>query len=206
MKITKVKEYAAVITLVLTMSINCGKAETLSLYDDSFTISGLPTAFNTSVLSARWGVWNVGTSTFTQAVTSSVAAGYVDIATPELSVTLSQINNSIYSSGTQMALAIFASSSGDSQALNWGASIPAYSGIFTDTSWVAPSFSNSPAFVNFTLTANTTALVGKYAFNSGNQTLTLIPEPSSLSLGALGLVSVLALRRKKYPKTEGVNR
>lgn len=206
MKIIKVKVHAAVITLVLTLGINWGKAETLSLYDDSFTISGLPTAFNSSILSARWGVWSAGTSTFTQAVTSSVAAGYVDIATPELSVTLSQINNNIYASGTQMALAIFASSAGDSQALNWGASIPAYHGIFTDTSWVAPSFSNSPAFVNFTLTANTTALVGGYAFNSGNQTLTLIPEPSSLSLGALGLVSVLALRRKNHPKTRGVNR
>ena len=140
MKIIKVKKFAAVITLVLTMSINCGKAETLSLYDDVFTISGLPTAFNSSILSARWGVWDAGTSTFTQAVTSSVAAGYLDIAAPELSVTLSQINNSIYSSGTQMALAIFANSSGDSQALNWGPSIPAYRGIFTDTSWVAPSF------------------------------------------------------------------
>jgi len=174
MKIIKAKLYGTLASLALIASVHCGKAETLSLYDDMFTISGLPTAFNSSILSSRWGVWNAGTSTFTQAVTSSVAAGYVDIATPEINVTLSQINNNIYASGTQMALAIFANSAGDSQALNWGASIPAYRGIFTDSTWVAPSFSNSPAFVNFTLTANTTALVGGYAFNAGNQTLTLI--------------------------------
>jgi len=205
MKTIKTKTIQVLVLAVMSLSAstNLSKSETLSLYDDMFTISGLPTGFNSSILSARWGVWNSGSSTFVQAVTSSVAAGYVDIATPELSVTLSQINNSIYTAGTQMALAIFATSAGDSQALNWGGSIPAYLGIFTDTSWVAPSFSNSPAFVNFTLTANTTALVGGYAFNAGNQTLTLIPEPSSMTLGALGLVSILALRRKNSFKLKG---
>lgn len=198
MKNSNSKVCAVIIGLALTLSMNSSKAETLSLYDATFTISGLPTAFNSSILSARWGVWNAETSTFTQAVTSSVAAGYVEIAAPELSVTLSQINNNVYASGTQMAFAIFANSAGDSQALNWGASVPTYRGIFTDTTWIAPSFSNTPAFVNFTLTANTTALVGDYAFNAGNQTLTLIPEPSSLSLGALGLASIFALRRKNH--------
>jgi len=205
MKNANSKVCAVIIGLALTLSMNSSKAETLSLFDDTFTISGLPTAFNSSILSARWGVWNTETSTFTQAVTSSVAAGYVEIAVSELSVTLSQINNNIYASGTQMAFAIFANSAGDSQALNWGASVPTYSGIFTDTAWVAPSFNNSPAFVNFTFTANTTALVGGYAFNAGNQTLTLIPEPSSLSLGALGLASIFALRRKNHLINGGAN-
>jgi len=121
------------------------------------------------------------------------------VAVKEISVTLSQINNSIYPQGTQMALAIFANTAGDSQALNWSGT-PAVRGIFTDSSWVAPSFNNSAAFVNFVLTANTTALVGGYTYNGGLENMALIPEPSTLSLGVLGLAAVVAIRRKTLVK------
>jgi hypothetical protein len=172
------------------------KAETISLYDGTFSVAGVPVGAAGGVLSARWGTWNPTTSTFTQEVTSTVAAGYVDLSiTPaELSVTLSQVNNNIYNSSL-LALAIFTDGSADSSALNFNSSFTR--AILTDSSWTTPSFSNTPSFVNWSFSSNTQAVVGSFTWGgiSGTDTVTLVPEPSTASLMMLGAAGLVALRR-----------
>jgi len=187
------------------------KAETLSIYDDTFIVNGLPPLAVGGILSGRWGQWNAVTSTFTQAIIdNTAAAGYVDQrgTTKELEITLNQTSNSTYVSGSLLALAIFSSNSANSQALSWSltpggarqAAITAWA-VLTDASWVAPSFSLVGPQVDFTFTANTQAVQGSFSGGAaggvGIQTITMIPEPSSVSLLAIGVAGLVALRARR---------
>jgi len=186
------------------------KAETLSIYDDSFVVNGVPSLAVGKIISGRWGLWNAGTATFSQAIVNSLNAGYVDLnpSAKELTITLNQTSNTTYAAGTSMALAIFASNSVDSQALNWSltangakqASIVAWA-VLTDSTWVAPTFANNALPVDVTFTANTQAVLGSFsggaASGLGTQTITMIPEPSSASLLALGVAGLVALRARR---------
>lgn len=198
--ITK-KIVASALSVLLLGSVSPLKAETLSIYDDSFNIAGIPVGFSSYILSGRWGTWNDATSTFTQQITSSVAAaGYVDLsASPkELSITLNQTTQSTYLSGVQMALAIFTTGVTDAQALNWSSSpLPAHRAVLVDASWITPVFANNANPVDFLFTANTVAKIGSFSYNSGIETITLIPEPSTFSLGVAGLLSLLATRKRR---------
>jgi PEP-CTERM motif len=174
------------------------KAETITIDDFNFSVGNVPAGAAGGVLSGRWGVWNTGTSTFVQAVTSSLNAGYVDLSTPELSITLNQTTAGNYAAGTAMALAIFTDGSADAQALNYGSATRG--AIFTDSSWVAPSWANNANMISFAFSVNTIARLGSYNFNGGNEILTLavIPEPSTFSLLLAGFGLVAArLRRKR---------
>jgi len=184
------------------------KAETISIYDDSFIVQGAPALAVGGIISGRWGQWNAGTATFNQAIVNSLNAGYADLSAPELAVALNQTTTTTYASGAQMALAIFASNSADSQALSWSltpggakqASVLAYA-VLTDASWIAPAFANNAIDVPFTFTANTQAVVGLFSGGAagglGTQTITMIPEPSSASLLALGMAGLVALRARR---------
>ncbi len=181
--------------LVALLAANGSWAETLSIYDDSFTMVSVPGSVGSSgILSGRWGVWDSSTSTFTQAVTSTLAAGYVDLGGPELSITLNQINNATYTNGTLMALAIFTNGSSDSQALNYS---PTYNfrAVLIDPLWKAVGFANNANMVNYVFSSNTTAVVGSFSYNSGAEVITLVPEPATGSLLLLGGAGLIALRR-----------
>jgi hypothetical protein len=187
------------------------KAETLSIYDETFIVNGLPPLAVGGILSGRWGQWNASTSTFTQAIIDPTpAVGYVDLrgSVKELMITLNQTSNSTYAIGSKMALAIFASNSANSQALSWSltaggakqAAVTAWA-VLTDSSWVAPSFAVNGNAVDFTFTANTQAVQGSFSGGAvggaGIQTITMIPEPSSASLLALGVAGLVALRVRR---------
>jgi len=211
MKKTKLINNTLLSVLVAIIATSSSlKAETLSIYDDSFVVNGVPALAVGKIISGRWGQWNGATSTFTQAIIDPTpAGGYADLgAVKELSITLNQTSNSTYATGSLMALAIFASNSADSQALSWSltpggakqASIVAYA-VLTDSSWVAPAFAVNANAVDFTFTANTQAVLGSFsggaAGGAGIQTITMIPEPSSASLLALGVAGLVALRARR---------
>lgn len=207
--ITK-KILASAFSVLLVGTVSPLKAETLSIYDDTFSIAGIPVGFSNYILSGRWGTWDDATSTFTQEITSSVAAaGYVDLsASPqELTITLNQTLNlgqtsgsvsGVYAPGTSMALAIFTTGVSDAQALNWSSpSLPAHRAVLVDTSWITPVFANNANPVEFLFTANTIAKIGSFSYNAGVETITLVPEPSTFSLGVAGLISFLATRKRR---------
>lgn len=182
------------ILLLVCAITSASKAETVSIYDDSFSVSG--TSVGVNFLGVRWGTWNSETSTFTQLITTN-NDGYVDLAAPEFAVTLNQTTNTTYAQNTQFAIAIYSNGTPDSSGLNWSSSYT-YKAILTDTSWIAPLFNNNATMVNYTLGAATTAVIGSYSFNSDSQMITLIPEPSSASLLVSGLLGLwLSNRRNK---------
>jgi hypothetical protein len=172
----------ALVSVFAIGTVQSGMAESILIYDEEFTIVGAPGG--TSVLSARWGIWNG--STFVQSVTSGLNSGSVDMSSApsyyELLATLNQTSNTIFAQGTHLALAIFTDGSVNAQNLNWGAQPPAYAVVLVDPSWTAPAFTNSAAFVPFNFSVNTTATFGGFSFNEGDKVITLaaIPEPSAL--------------------------
>ena len=190
----KILKTLACLSLVLTGGL---KAETISIYDATFNVNGVPVGAAGGILSARWGTWNSGTSTFTQQITTSNNAGYVDLsATPgELSVTLNQTLNNVYSSGSLLALAIFTDGTSDAQNANFSSSFAR--AVLTDASWSAPSFNNSPSFINWSFSSNTQAVVGSFSWGGvgGADTLSLVPEPSTGALMMIGAAGLVALRR-----------
>jgi len=179
------------------------KAETVSIYDDSFTISNVPSGALGGILSGRWGTWNSSTGEFTQQVANSLNAGYVDLtAAPELAVTLNQtLNlgqssgaiNGIYAPGTSLALAIFTNGSSDAQALNFSSAISG--AVLTDSSWITPTFANNANMVDYIFTEATVARLGTFTFNGGNEQIgfAVIPEPSSFFLVSFS-IALLATR------------
>jgi hypothetical protein len=174
MKYTKAGFFALACIVNAMLSVAM-RAETLYLEDFSFTISNPQ---GSEVLSARWGVWNG--SQFVQAVTSASNAGYVDVAGPEIGVSLSQTNNTTFAQGSQMALAIFTDGSADAQSLNWNQGT--YAAVLVDSSWIAPAFNNNANFVNFNFSSSTSAVRGSFNYNGGNETIGLVsavPEPTT---------------------------
>lgn len=208
---SQVKTSLKVLSLALCLGgylSNFSRAETVSLYDDSFTVSNLPAGAVGGILSGRWGTWDAATSTFLQGVTSSLNAGYVDLSVSprELSITMNQTLNlgqtsgsisGVYAPGTPLAMAIFTNGSSDAQALNWSSAT--FGVVLTDASWITPTFANNANMVDFEFTSATIAAFGTFSFNSGNEQigLALIPEPTSLalSLSALLLFALKGRRR-----------
>jgi len=171
-------------------SIGPVKASNLSIFDDSFSLYNGSTRV-TSIVSAVWGSWNAGSFLPNQSIYANGGFGYADASStaPELNVIINRVDQSQYAAGTQMALAIF----NLPDLSNWNASVAKV--VVTDASWIAPAWSLVGGDVDVAFTANTTALIGNYNFNSGNQILTMIPEPSSLSL--MIAAGLFFLRKRK---------
>ena len=160
------------------------------LYDDSFTIMVNNNPISDRYLSALWGTYSNGI--FNPLPNGT---GYVDPGVDflEMQVSYSKVDNSDVVANTLLALAIY-----DANLINFTAA-PYNSSydkaVLTDVSWRAPPFDNTPNMESFVLTSNTTALVGTFSYNGGNETIGVVPEPSTSQLTLLGL---LALRRKIY--------
>ena len=169
-------------------------AETMAIFDDSLIISNPQ---GTEILSGRWGTWNG--SQFVQATSGN--SGYVDRSGPELSILLNQIDNSAYTQGEQLAVAIFTNGSLDAQALNWGGAT--FGAVLIDANWIAPAFSSNATQVSFVFGGSTSAVMGSFNNNGGNQTIGLaaisaIPEPATYAaLFGLGVLGMAVFRRRR---------
>lgn len=185
------------VTIVSCIGQDSLRSETLSIYDSDFSVSNVPSG--AIILSGRWGLWDSLNSAFIQDVTSSLNSGYVDLSGPELSITLNQLNNSIYTTGTPLALAIFSDGSPDSQSLNWGGSVT-NGAILTDPTWLVPIFGNNATPIDWSFHSNTVAVLGTFSFNGGSEQIGLVgtvPEPETWALLAGSLAPLLILRRHR---------
>ena len=193
-----------IIALTLVGIANLAKASTVTLEDFTFstTVNGVA---NTSVLTAVFGRWDSASSVFTPFSSSDRAGyGYLDNASPELSVSLNQTSPStglIIPATTPMALGLF--NAVDTSGTPWTNSTSMAKAVLTDTSWVAPNWTPTGGDQTFTLSAATTAVLGTYSYNGGNNLIGLttdlaaIPEPSVASLLAIGTVGLVALRVRR---------
>lgn len=181
---------------ILLLSFACSgsaSASSVSLFDDSFSITNA-----TGTIAARWGTYSGGNFTpFLGSIYNSNNSGYADVSTPELSVSISQSDNSVVASNTQLALAIVNIAETDSY------SSSALQVVLTDSSWLAPTFVSGPSTVSFNFSSNTTALRGTFNYSAlGNDTITLattaVPEPASAAmLGGLFALGYTVTRRRR---------
>jgi hypothetical protein len=74
----------------------------------------------------------------------------------------------------------------------------AQAAILTNPDWIMPlTAGNGSDITTFSLTTGTTALLGALDLANKGITMTLIPEPSSVSLLALGVAGLVALRIRR---------
>ena len=180
---------------VLTLATSNLRASNLSIYDDSFRLFNGSTQVTGRVITAVWGTYAGGAFVPNQTVYANGGFGYVDVsnpALPELQVIINRVDATQYASGTQMALAIF----NQPDLSNWNSS--SARAVLTDTSWIAPAWSLVGNDKDVFFTAATTALEGTFTYSSGGQdSIVMIPEPTTTSLALLSMVGALALRRRK---------
>jgi hypothetical protein len=162
------------------------------LYDDSFSVIVNNSPVNNRYMSALWGTYNNGIFSALPNGTGFVDTG-VDFL--EMQINYSKIDNSEVAVNTQLALAIY-----DADLVNFTA-VPYSSSydkaILTDASWRVPLFDTTPNMESFVFSSNTTALVGTFSYNGGNEVIGVVPEPSAASLMVLGALSLFALRKIK---------
>lgn len=190
----------AVVACALTVIGSSAKASTLSLQDFDFNVVIGGTSFN-STISGVWGTWNSGTSTFTPVSgTWSQGYGYV-AADPEMLVTLnqtSQLTGYQIANGSLLALGIYNypdQSTDGANGWNYAVSNGLARAVLTDTSWTAPTWTTTGNDKSVGFTSATQAALGEFSYNSGNEVITLVPEPSTGALMMIGAVGLVALRR-----------
>lgn len=174
--------------LLLSQSV---KASTVKIFDNDglIAVNMTPALGATATIAARLGTWN-GT-TFTMAPIT--AAGYFDNDLKDLAATVSASSNAGVgiNQGTQLALAIYNSPSTTAY------STAVARAVLTDVSWIMPLLDFSTSTTSFSLLNTTTAVIGTYSFNGGNQQIGLIPEPSTASLFGFGALVLWVVRKKK---------
>ena len=207
----------------LTGFVSISNASTISILDKSYTINAFnsnlsavvpwsPTyGANGDYLTAVFGTWssNLFTPFYTQALSAvnpalNLGYGYAEVrngtaSTDGLSVSLNQTSPSSglnIAAGTQVALAIF--NKPDTSAVAWKDYSGSVKAVLTDTTWTVPTWTLTGNDKTFAFTASTEALMGAFTYSaSGFDTITLIPEPSTASLMAIGAIGLIALRVRR---------
>lgn len=165
-------------------------ASNLAIFDDSFSLFNGSTQVTGVALAAVWGTWSGSTFIPNQNIYADGGFGYADLTGPELNVIINRVDQTQYVAGTQMSLAIF----NKPDLSNWDATVA--KAVLTDTSWIAPAWSLVGGDLSVNFTANTSALLGSYSFNSGNEVITMIPEPNTASLLIMAGLGIFLRKRK----------
>ena len=182
---------ASILAAVSTVNAN-----SVSLYDDSFSFFNGNTEITSGTYNVLWGTYSSGSFTPLLGVApSDDNSGYMDISgiNQELTATLAQSNNNNIAAGAQLALAITL------QADNTNYDPLPLKVVLTDPTWVAPTFVFlSDPIISVELTNSTTALSGVYSYNGGNEILSTVPEPSTFAaLAGVSVLGLAALRRRR---------
>lgn len=168
------------------------RAGTVTLSDETFSVTSFDSSSSTIAL--RWGIYDNGV--FTQLLGDAYNAsnsGYVDFSEPELAVVFTQNNNANIAPGTQLALAVI--NIGETAAY----SASAAKAVLVDASWLAPTFTVASSNV-YSFSANTSAVIGTYSFNGGNDIIALsaIPEPATAAaLLGVAAIGFCGFRRRR---------
>ena len=175
------------------MVVESKAVSSIVLYDDSFSVIVNSSPVNNRYMSALWGIYNNGIFSALPNGTGFVDTG-VDFL--EMQINYSKVDNSEVAVNSQLALAIYDADLVDFTAVSYNSSYD--KAILTDISWRAPLFDNTPNMESFVFSSNTTALVGAFSYNGGNEVIGVVPEPSAGSLMTLGAaLSLFALRKIK---------
>jgi len=192
---------------IASLTLSGVKAGSVSVNDFDLSVFAPDSSPITSTISAIWGTYDSGVSSFTPLLSSTQFAdntGYFDASDNELAVFFTQSDNSNILVGTAMFVSIFnvPGGAGDSTWTSDSAQI-----VLSDPTWIAPAFTLTTPQLDWLLTASTVAMplaqfggqTGSYNFNDGAPEATLaVPEPSTyalLALGALALGGYAARRR-----------
>lgn len=145
------------------------RASNFTIFDDSFSLRYGSTLITNQTLAAVWGTYAGGVFTPNQYLYAAGGYGYAEIGagSSELQVILNRNDQTQYTEGTAMALAVF----NRPDLSNWDASVAKV--VLTDSSWGAPAWTASGNDKDVFFTPNTTALVGSFLRNGGNEILGL---------------------------------
>ena len=153
------------------------RASNFTIFDDSFSIRYGSTVITNQVLAAVWGTYAGGVFSPNNPFYANGGYGYAE-TTPggEMQVILNRTDPSQYAETTRMALAIF----NRPDLSNWDSTAARV--VLTDSSWTAPAWTSIGNDKDVFFTTNTTALVGSFLRNGGNEILGLfggLLEPGS---------------------------
>jgi len=195
-----------ILGIVIACFISQGRSTTLSFWDDTLTeVTKDGQSFiginESKTVIAAWGVWDSATSLFSPIPINYPGYMYYETylyPAKEISAGYTQTSpGSRFNilTGTLMSLGVY--DLPFDTAYPWSNQVAM--AVLTDPNWLAPIW-RVTGETNYSFTTNTQAVFGTFSYNGGNEKIGLttpaIPEPSSLSLLALGAVAV-ALRRKR---------
>lgn len=171
-----------------------GLASTLTIFDNTFEVYFEGTALTNTTLTAVWGTFVGGNFTPNGLFYGDGGYGPVDLAAgfPELQVSINRTDANQYAAGTLLSLAII----DRPDRSNWDGTAAGV--VLSDPSWTAPAWTLVGNNKNVTFTSNTTAQVGQFTFGAtGNDIITIVPEPSTGLLFCSGALLCLIRSRRR---------